>query len=107
MKTLHSRIGSIGRAAQGALAGIGTLSNLLRDSLYWTFLAPLGGKRGLRREAFIKQFLFMGNESFFIAMLVATSVGAVLALQAAYQLKQFGAILYTGALVNVSMCREL
>ncbi len=107
MNTLQSKMAVIGRLALGAFAGIGSLSTLLSDSLYWTFLAPLGGKRGLRREAFVKQFLFMGNESFFIAMLVAASVGSVLALQAAYQLKDFGAILYTGALVNVSMCREL
>ena len=49
----------------------------------------------------------MGNESFFIVALVAASVGSVLALQAAYQLKQFGAVLYTGALVSVSLSREL
>jgi hypothetical protein len=38
---------------------------------------------------------------------VGASVGTVLALQAAYSLKTFGAIMYTGSLVCVAMAREL
>ena len=48
-----------------------------------------------------------GVDSLGIVSLVGFAVGMVLALQAAYQLKQFGAVLYTGSLVSVSLTREL
>lgn len=96
-----------GRKAHEFLIEVARLSNLVSASFYWLFLAPLGGKKGVRREALGKQLVFTGNESFGIVALVAAAVGAVLALQAAYQLKQFGAVLYTGSLVSVSMTREL
>lgn len=96
-----------GRKSHLFFVEVARLSRLLQDSFYWAFLAPLGGKRGLRREIFARQLVFTGNESFLIVALVAASIGAVLALQAAYQLKQFGATLYTGGLVSVSMAREL
>ncbi|MBI3317085.1 MAG: ABC transporter permease [Candidatus Omnitrophica bacterium] len=83
------------------------MSLLAQDFFYWIGIAPLQGKRALRRSSFADQLLFMGNESLTIVFLVTVSVGAVLALQAAYQLNQFGAAMYTGALVSVSMAREL
>lgn len=100
-------LGSLGRRTHLFLLEVAHLCRLVRAFCYWGIVAPLSGKRGLRREAFVRQLLFMGNESFLIVALVAASVGAVLALQAAYQLKQFGAVMYTGALVSVSMAREL
>ncbi|MFZ5801989.1 MAG: MlaE family ABC transporter permease [Candidatus Omnitrophota bacterium] len=53
------------------------------------------------------QIVLMGVDSVPIICLVGTAVGMVLALQAGYQLKQFGALLYTGSLVAVSVTREL
>ena len=102
-----SLLGFWGRRTRLFLLEVGRLSRLLQAFCWWGFVAPFSGKRAFRREAFARQLLFMGNESFFIVALVAASVGAVLALQAAYQLKQFGALLYTGGLVSVSMAREL
>jgi phospholipid/cholesterol/gamma-HCH transport system permease protein len=96
-----------GKTTHSFLAEVGKLSDLAKNFFYWTFVAPASGKRGLRKQSFFDQLTFMGNESLFIVILVAASVGAVLALQAAYQLKEFGAIMYTGALVSVSMTREL
>jgi phospholipid/cholesterol/gamma-HCH transport system permease protein len=97
----------IGKAIHETLIEISRMWSLTRESLYWLFIAPLAGKRGLRQHAFVRQLIFIGNESLFIVFLVSMSVGAVLALQAAYQLKQLGALMYTGALVSVSMTREL
>ena len=51
--------------------------------------------------------VLMGVDSVPIICLIGAAIGMVLALQAAYQLKQFGALLYTGSLVSVSMTREL
>lgn len=100
-------LGAIGRSTHQTLVETSRLSALFRDSVYWTFVAPFSGKKSLRRHLIVHQLLFMGNQSFVIVALVTASVGAVLALQAAYQLNQFGALIYTGALVNVSMAREL
>lgn len=107
MSRILSFFGHVGKTTHLCVIEIARVFYLVRDFHYWGFFAPIQGKRGIRREAFAKQLFFMGNESFLIVALVSASVGAVLALQAAYQLKQFGAILYTGALVSVSMAREL
>jgi phospholipid/cholesterol/gamma-HCH transport system permease protein len=104
---MTSFFGNLGKTFHGIFIELSRIWALVRSFLYWLFWAPFKGRRGLRREAFSRQLFFIGNESLFIIFLVSTSVGAVLALQAAYQLKQFGAILYTGALVSVSMTREL
>ena len=98
---------SIGRKANPFFVEVARMSHLAKESFYWGFIAPITGKKGLRRSFFFQQLVFAGNESLPIAFLVAASVGAVLALQAAYQLKQFGALMYTGALVALSMTREL
>lgn len=97
----------IGQKTLSFFSESGKIYLLARDFFYWSFVAPAVGKRSFRRHAFSEQLVFMGNESFFIILLVSLAVGAVLALQGAYQLKQFGAVLYTGALVSVSIAREL
>lgn len=107
MTTLTRFFEGAGKKTIELLEEVGRLSLLGREFLYWTFAAPFHGKRSLRRTAFVEQLVFMGNESLSIVILVSLSVGAVLALQAAYQLNQFGAAMYTGALVSVSMTREL
>lgn len=107
MTKLSSFFESVGKKTFSFFDEVGRLSFLAKNFLYWAVIAPSTGKKGLRRKSFAEQLVFMGNESLFIVFLVATSVGAVLALQAAYQLKQFGAVMYTGALVSVSMSREL
>ena len=98
---------SIERKINPLFIEVSRLARLSQNFLYWVLVAPVIGKRGLKRHSLVEQLVFMGNESVFIMFLVTASVGAVLALQAAYQLKQFGAVLYTGALVSVSMAREL
>jgi len=98
---------SIGKKTNTFLIEVARITRLGKEFLYWSFVAPLAHQRGLRRHALVEQMIFMGNESVPIILLVAASVGAVLALQAAYQLRQFGAVLYTGSLVSVSMAREL
>ncbi len=99
--------GKLGQGLRNSFAETSRLAALGAEAFYWTFLAPLAGKKSFRRDALSRQLYFVGNESVFIICLVGMAVGAVLALQAAYQLKQFGAVLYTGALVSVSITREL
>ena len=107
MKLLTSFFENVGEKSRLLLTEIGGLARLFQNFLYWSFVAPAAGKKVGKSRSFGAQLVFVGNGSLGIVLLVGASVGAVLALQAAYQLKQFGAIMYTGALVSVSMMREL
>lgn len=103
---IRNFFGRIGRATHGFLDGTGRLVKLFGLVLGWTWRAFFQPKV-IRRESLFYQLVVMGVDSVPIICLVGLSVGTVLALQAAYQLKQFGAVMYTGALVSVSMAREL
>ena len=107
MKMLVPFLERMGEKSRGFFVEIAGLSRLFTHFFYWAFVAPALGNRFGKSNSFGKQLLFVGNQSLGIVLLVGASVGAVLALQAAYQLKQFGAVLYTGSLVSVSMMREL
>lgn len=98
--------GRIGRASHLFFEHTGRLGSLFRQVVAWTGRAFFQ-KKVLRRESLFRQVVLMGVDSVPIICLVGASVGMVLALQAAYQLRQFGAVMYTGSLVSVSMAREL
>jgi len=104
---MQSLIGPVGRGVHTFLGETTRITKLALISLYWFFIAPFRGRKGLRPKALFEQLVFVGNESLGIVALVAAAIGAVLALQSAYQLKQYGAVIYTGGLVSVSMTREL
>lgn len=95
-----------GRNLLTFIADLGGIAHIIRDAFYWSLIAPFLGK-GFRREAFFKECQEVGAKSLPIVALVTGSIGLVLALQSAYQLKKFGALMYTGSLVSVSMAREL
>lgn len=99
-------LGKIGRSAGFLLAGVSRLGILLRDVTFST-LSGFRNPRNVRLPAIFEQMVLAGVDSMPIIALVGTAVGMVLALQAAYQLKEFGAVLYTGSLVSVSVTREL
>lgn len=99
--------GGLGRSWNTLLGELFRISRLSAQSAFWIFFAPFRGKKGIHRKAFFEQMVFIGNHSLGIVALVALSIGGILALQSAYQLKQFGALIYTGGLVSISMTREL
>ncbi len=103
---LKSFFGKIGSTAAFLFAGTARLGVLFAEVVVY-FFGVLVKPRTLSRETFAHQMMIMGLESVGIISLVGASVGAVLALQAAYSLKDFGALNYTGSLVCVSMAREL
>lgn len=95
--------GQVGRSAALVFAGIYRLFKLLSDVFTMAFL-----RRGnIRFKALLQEMVMAGFESLPIITLVAASVGMVLALQGSYQLKDIGMEIYTGALVSVSVTREL
>lgn len=98
--------GKIGSNAALLLSGMGRLAGLFAAVAGVLVKAPFQKKSIQARHVF-HQMVLMGVDSLPIIALVGASVGMVLALQAAYQLKQFGAQLYTGSLVSVSVTREL
>lgn len=98
--------GKVGETAFFLFTGVSRLFDLFL-SVVRISIASLYQKKVIKREHLFHQMVLMGVDSLPIICLVSASVGMVLALQAAYQLKQFGAVIYTGSLVSVSMAREL
>lgn len=88
------------------LKDINDASRIINDVFYWTFISPLKGKP-IRLKASISEMVKAGYNSVPIVSVISFFVGIILALQAAYQLKRFGALIYVADLVGVSVTREL
>jgi len=81
-------------------------SKIMNDTFYWTVISPFKGKK-VRYKAVISEVVKTGYNSIPIVAVISLFVGIILALQAAYQLKRFGALIYVADLVGVSITREL
>ncbi len=79
---------------------------LLADTAYWTLIAPLQ-RRFPPPGATTDQAVRIGVEAIFIVGLIGFLMGLIMAFQAAFQLRQFGANIFVANLVGVSMVREL
>lgn len=99
-------LGLIGRKAIPRLQDIHDASKLINDTFYWAFLSPFKGNK-MRFRASISEMVKTGYNSVPIVAIISFFVGVILALQAAYQLKRFGALIYVANLVGVSITREL
>lgn len=91
-----------------------------QDWRIWKGFHYLGGLALLARETLrclatgrwepsliLYQMDLLGVQSFSIVLITATFMGMVLAVQTAYTLEAFGAKLYVGEVVAISMTREL
>jgi len=103
MKTFFGRIGETLFFVFSGTARLFDLAVTVIRTVFSAFFQ----RKVIQRTHVSHQMALMGVDSLGIVCLVGFSVGMVLALQAAYQLKQFGAVLYTGSLVSVSITREL
>jgi phospholipid/cholesterol/gamma-HCH transport system permease protein len=81
-------------------------AKIVNDSFYWTLVSPFKGK-SIRGKASISEMVKAGYNSVPIVGTISLFVGIILALQAAYQLKKVGALIYVANLVGVSLTREL
>lgn len=88
------------------LKDINDASRVINDIFYWTFISPFKG-RPVRIRASISEMVKAGYNSVPIVSVISLFIGIILALQAAYQLKRFGALIYVADLVGVSVTREL
>jgi phospholipid/cholesterol/gamma-HCH transport system permease protein len=80
--------------------------SLAADTFIWCF----GGEprtRRVRRGAVWTEANRIGVDAIGIVGLIAFLVGTVVALQSAYQLRQFGADIFVANLIGVSMTREM
>lgn len=97
---------NIGRKTLKLIWELDQYSRLVGITLYWLVAAPFKGKK-IRWSASIIQMVRFGVNSIPIVALISFFVGLILGMQAAYQLKPFGAAIYMADLVGVSVTREL
>src|SRR5262249_25691443 len=73
---------------------------------YYTVVAPFRGKP-IRMQRAITQAMQVGVRALPILSLITFFIGLILALQAAYELKRFGAMNFVASAVAIPMSREL
>jgi phospholipid/cholesterol/gamma-HCH transport system permease protein len=82
------------------------LLELVGEIIYWFTVAPWRGK-SIKWDRIWEQVIKIGVDGVPIVSFLSFLIGAVLALNAASQLRQFGAAIYIANLVGVSMTREM
>ncbi|MFY9804797.1 MAG: ABC transporter permease [Candidatus Acidiferrales bacterium] len=97
---------SIGAATINGLAYLGELARLSGGAARAVFIAPFQGKKFHISRA-IHQAMSVGVEALPITSLISFFIGTILALNAAYELRKFGALHLVASAVAVSMTREL
>jgi phospholipid/cholesterol/gamma-HCH transport system permease protein len=95
-----------GSAFTNGLAYLGSLATLAGRAAYFTFIGPFQGKQ-LRFQRAVGQAMEAGVRALPILSLITFFIGLILALQAAYELRRFGAMSYVASAVALSMTREL
>ncbi|MBI5100912.1 MAG: ABC transporter permease [Nitrospirae bacterium] len=98
--------GAVGRMALPLRRDVHDAAKIINSAFYWSFISPLKG-RPIRFRASISEMVKAGYNSVPIVATISLFVGIILALQAAYQLKRVGALIYVANLVGVSLTREL
>ena len=96
----------VGASVEESLGYVGELTTLAGQAAYFTFVAPLRGKP-VRFQRAVAQAMEAGVRALPILSLITFFIGLILALQAAYELRRFGAISFVANAVALSMTREL
>jgi phospholipid/cholesterol/gamma-HCH transport system permease protein len=96
----------VGASVLGGFEYVGSLTILAWRAAYFTFFAPFQGKP-MRFQRAVSQAMEAGVRALPILSLITFFIGLILALQAAYELKRFGAMGFVASAVAISMTREL
>lgn len=96
----------VGGSVINGLAYIGSLASLGGRAAYYTFVGPFRGKP-IRFQRAVSQAMDVGVLALPILSLITFFIGLILALQAAYELRRFGATNLVATAVAISMSREL
>ena len=99
-------IEKLGKPVNGVCSQIMEVISLLWETLYWIVVGPFK-KKSVKKDSSFEQMVYAGIGSLAISLCVVFFTGVVIAMQSAYQLKQFGAVVYVAGLVAVSLAREL
>jgi phospholipid/cholesterol/gamma-HCH transport system permease protein len=91
----------VGRMSYRLLVETGQMVMMLGSAMTWLLRRPL------KLSLIFKQMEFVGVKSTTVVMLTGASTGAVLALQTYYGFSKFNAETMVGAIVTLSMTREL
>ena len=97
---------AIGGATINGLAYVGGLARLTGGAARAVLIEPLRGRK-LRLGRANHQAMAVGVEALPIVSLISFFIGVILALQAAYELRKFGALQFVASAVGISMTREL
>ncbi len=103
---ITSFLGSIGNRTLTMAREARRLGRLVAEAADWSFVAPLT-KRGIKWKSVLRHMVIVGFDSIPIICFICALVGAILAMQSAYQLRDFAAVRYVPPLVGVGMTREL
>ncbi|MEA1926560.1 MAG: ABC transporter permease [Candidatus Auribacterota bacterium] len=82
------------------------VGNLIVDAIYWSFLAPVGG-RGIRWKGLLDEIQQMGMGAIGIVCLINFLLGLVIAMLSAVQLRLFNMQILVASGVVISFAREL
>jgi len=99
-------VSQLGSSTLDALSYLGCLASLGARAAYYTLVAPFRGKP-VRLQRAISQAMETGVRALPILSLITFFIGLIMALQAAYELRRFGAISAVATAVAVTMSREL
>jgi phospholipid/cholesterol/gamma-HCH transport system permease protein len=109
MANIHDRIvqpvSGIGSAAERGLAYVGGVAQLLAGALAHALTSPL--KRSLNFRRACHQAMLVGVGAVPVISFITFFIGLIMALQAAYELKRFGALHLVADTVAISITREL
>jgi len=97
---------AIGERGVGFVQSLVAFLVVFTDTL-WFLPVTLFRKGAKRRALIVEEMVRIGSQSFGIIGVLSLLVGLTLALQAAYQLRQFGAAIFLANLVGLSMTREM
>ncbi|NLP09112.1 ABC transporter permease [bacterium] len=96
----------MGRRTFTLVGGLGRMGQFTRTTLRGMLVDPWRG-RAIRWGAAFEQMVRIGVASLPIVVTISFIVGLIIAMQSAYQLQRFGAVIFVADLVGVSVTREL
>ncbi|HOD50312.1 MAG TPA: ABC transporter permease [Candidatus Hydrogenedentes bacterium] len=106
MSVVVAVLGHTGRISLNVLYAVSRVCLLMVETFDWIVVRPLRGQ-GLRVRSTVLHLVEFGVNSFPVVGLVCILVGAIMAMQASYQLSRFGAQQFIADLVSVAAMREL
>ncbi len=106
MNKVYEVLGGWGRRLFCFFKSVRQIFLLSWQTVKWLLTAPLSRKKIEWHDVFV-QVVRIGVDSLPIVIVISFFIGLILAMQAAYQLHQFGASIYVANLVGVSITREL